>query len=226
MFCSTSSWLLSHVEFGEVNGGGGGGGGSGSGSSSLMGNSNHVLDLVDCSRTDDDNDNDIISVNPFEAEFDDDDQMEQDCSEKDHHIVILPLADEPYNEHDKIRELSQQLAIEKKRAASYKRHLELLFEEIEKHNESLAKKIEHIVDNVPDKLIYRLVWCWWHSLGSCERCFVGEIVLDQSMQMTFILLVIDINPNDYYITNNSCVAGYFCSIESTGVCVDALHCIP
>ncbi|KAK4760216.1 hypothetical protein SAY87_023347 [Trapa incisa] len=54
------------------------------------------------------------------------------------------------NEHDKIRELSQQLAIEKKRAASYKRHLELLFEHIESHNESLAKRIQHIVENVKE----------------------------------------------------------------------------
>lgn len=54
------------------------------------------------------------------------------------------------NEHDKIRELSQQLAIEKKRAATYKRHLELIFEQIEEHNESLSKKIQHIVDSVRD----------------------------------------------------------------------------
>ncbi|KAI4338844.1 hypothetical protein MLD38_023852 [Melastoma candidum] len=50
--------------------------------------------------------------------------------------------------HDKIRELSQQLAIEKKRASAYKRHLDLLFEHIESYNESLAKKIKHIVDGV------------------------------------------------------------------------------
>ena len=54
------------------------------------------------------------------------------------------------NEHDKIRELSQQLAIEKKRAATYKRNLELIFEQIEEHNESLSKKIQHIVDSVGD----------------------------------------------------------------------------
>ncbi|KAK7272010.1 hypothetical protein RJT34_28339 [Clitoria ternatea] len=34
------------------------------------------------------------------------------------------------NQHDKIRELSQQLAVEKKRSATYKRHLDLLFEHI------------------------------------------------------------------------------------------------
>lgn len=54
------------------------------------------------------------------------------------------------NEHDKIRELSQQLAVEKKRAATYKRHLELIFEHIEEHNESLSKKIQHIVDSVKE----------------------------------------------------------------------------
>ncbi|XP_028780059.1 protein FAR1-RELATED SEQUENCE 3 isoform X1 [Neltuma alba] len=54
------------------------------------------------------------------------------------------------NEHDKIRELSQQLTIEKKRAATYKRHLELIFEHIEEHNESLSRKIQHIVDSVKE----------------------------------------------------------------------------
>ncbi|OAY57226.1 protein FAR1-RELATED SEQUENCE 6 isoform X2 [Manihot esculenta] len=58
------------------------------------------------------------------------------------------IYDQYPNEHDKIRELSQQLAIEKKRAATYKRHLELIFEQIEEHNESLSKKIQHIVDSV------------------------------------------------------------------------------
>ncbi|KAE8076532.1 hypothetical protein FH972_015175 [Carpinus fangiana] len=54
------------------------------------------------------------------------------------------------NEHDKIRELSQQLAIEKKRAATYKRHLEMIFDHIEEHNESLSKKIQYIVDSVKE----------------------------------------------------------------------------
>ncbi|KAL7163648.1 hypothetical protein ACSBR2_039711 [Camellia fascicularis] len=52
------------------------------------------------------------------------------------------------NERNKIRELSQQLAIEKKRAATYKRHLEMVFEHIEEHNQSLSKKIQGIVDSV------------------------------------------------------------------------------
>ncbi|KAK5840094.1 hypothetical protein PVK06_008965 [Gossypium arboreum] len=58
------------------------------------------------------------------------------------------IYDQYPNEHNKIRELTQQLAIEKKRAATYKRHLELIFEQIEEHNESLSKKIQHIVDRV------------------------------------------------------------------------------
>ncbi|KAK3004697.1 hypothetical protein RJ639_019399 [Escallonia herrerae] len=58
------------------------------------------------------------------------------------------IYDQYPNEHDKIRELSQHLAIEKKRAATYKRHLELVFEHIEEHNQSLSKKIQDIVNNV------------------------------------------------------------------------------
>ncbi|KAH7521351.1 hypothetical protein FEM48_Zijuj07G0023900 [Ziziphus jujuba var. spinosa] len=60
------------------------------------------------------------------------------------------IYDQYPNEHDKIRELSQQLAVEKKRAATYKRHLELIFEHIEEHNETLSKKIQHIVDSVKE----------------------------------------------------------------------------
>ncbi|KAI3704195.1 hypothetical protein L1987_74410 [Smallanthus sonchifolius] len=52
------------------------------------------------------------------------------------------------DEHDKIRELSQQLAIEKRRAAAYKRQREMIFEQIKEHNESLSKKIKDIVNNV------------------------------------------------------------------------------
>lgn len=54
----------------------------------------------------------------------------------------------PEEEHDKIRDLTQQLAIEKKRAATYKRHLEMLFDHIEEHNESLSKKVQDIVESV------------------------------------------------------------------------------
>lgn len=58
------------------------------------------------------------------------------------------IYDQYPNEHDKIRELSQQLAIEKRRSATYKRHLEMVFEHIEEHNQSLSKKIQDIVNNV------------------------------------------------------------------------------
>lgn len=75
--------------------------------------------------------------------------------EKEHTHALTPgkgrrdLAFDQFpNEHDRIRELSQQLAIEKKRSATYKRHLEMVFDYIEEHNESLSRKIQHIVDNV------------------------------------------------------------------------------
>ncbi|KAM0012678.1 putative transcription factor FAR family [Helianthus debilis subsp. tardiflorus] len=60
------------------------------------------------------------------------------------------IYDQYPNEHDKIRELSQQLAIEKKRTATYKRHLEMIVEHIEEHNQSLSKKIKDIVDKVKE----------------------------------------------------------------------------
>ncbi|KAK8548310.1 hypothetical protein V6N13_054887 [Hibiscus sabdariffa] len=60
------------------------------------------------------------------------------------------IYDQYPNEHHKIRELTQQLAIEKKRTATYKRHLELIFEQIEEYNGSLSKKIQHIVDSVQE----------------------------------------------------------------------------
>ncbi|KAK1411452.1 hypothetical protein QVD17_38001 [Tagetes erecta] len=60
------------------------------------------------------------------------------------------IYDQYPNGHDKIRELSQQLAIEKRRTATYKRHLEMIFEHIEEHNQSLSKKIKDIVDQVKE----------------------------------------------------------------------------
>ncbi|KAG9141269.1 hypothetical protein Leryth_001737 [Lithospermum erythrorhizon] len=75
--------------------------------------------------------------------------------EKEHTHQLTPgkgrkdlIYDQYPNEHDKIRELSQQLAAEKKRSAIYKRHLEMIFEHIEEYNQSLSKKIEGIVNNV------------------------------------------------------------------------------
>ncbi|KAH9627277.1 hypothetical protein KSS87_006235 [Heliosperma pusillum] len=58
------------------------------------------------------------------------------------------IFDQYPNEHDKIRDLSQQLAIEKKRCATYKRHLEMVFEHIDEHNQSLSRKIQNIVESV------------------------------------------------------------------------------
>ncbi|KAL3839885.1 hypothetical protein ACJIZ3_024476 [Penstemon smallii] len=64
---------------------------------------------------------------------------------------------EPMGEHDKIRELSLQLAITKNRAeasereaATYKRQLDMILEHIEEHNESLSKKIQKVVDTVKE----------------------------------------------------------------------------
>ncbi|KAL1295482.1 hypothetical protein AAHE18_19G214700 [Arachis hypogaea] len=53
-------------------------------------------------------------------------------------------------ERDRIRKLNQQLTAEKKRSVTYKRHLELILEHIDEYNESLSKKIQHIVDNVKE----------------------------------------------------------------------------
>ncbi|KAI3683284.1 hypothetical protein L1987_83787 [Smallanthus sonchifolius] len=76
---------------------------------------------------------------------------------KEHTHLLTPgkgrkdlIYDQYPNEHDKIRELSQQLAIEKRRSATYKRHLEMIFEHIEEHNQSLSKKIQNIVNNVTE----------------------------------------------------------------------------
>lgn len=61
------------------------------------------------------------------------------------------------SEHDKIRELSVQLAIAKNRAetferqaAMYKRQIHMIFESIEEHNQSLTSKIQKVVDNVKE----------------------------------------------------------------------------
>ncbi|XP_047330825.1 protein FAR1-RELATED SEQUENCE 5-like [Impatiens glandulifera] len=54
------------------------------------------------------------------------------------------------NEHDKIKELTQQLSVEKKRCATYKRNLEMLFEHIEEHNKSLSQRVQYIIDSVKE----------------------------------------------------------------------------
>jgi hypothetical protein len=52
--------------------------------------------------------------------------------------------------HDRVQELSQQLALEKNRSETYKRNLELLYEYIEEHNETVSKKIQEIVESVKE----------------------------------------------------------------------------
>ncbi|KAL3642989.1 hypothetical protein CASFOL_013804 [Castilleja foliolosa] len=61
------------------------------------------------------------------------------------------------NEHDKIRELSLQLAITKNRAdtferqaATYKRQLRMIVGHIEEQNQSLSKKIQKVITNVAE----------------------------------------------------------------------------
>ncbi|EYU29805.1 hypothetical protein MIMGU_mgv11b020473mg [Erythranthe guttata] len=59
------------------------------------------------------------------------------------------------SEHEKIRELSLQLAIAKnraetseKQAATYKRQLHMIVGHIEEHNQSLSNKIQKVLNNV------------------------------------------------------------------------------
>ncbi|KAJ8445747.1 hypothetical protein Cgig2_026074 [Carnegiea gigantea] len=74
---------------------------------------------------------------------------------KEHNHPLTPgkgrkerIFDQYPEDHDRIRDLTQQLAMERKRAATYKRHLEMLFEHIEEHNQCLSKKVQDIVDSV------------------------------------------------------------------------------
>ncbi|XP_010268176.1 PREDICTED: protein FAR1-RELATED SEQUENCE 5-like isoform X2 [Nelumbo nucifera] len=78
--------------------------------------------------------------------------------EKEHsHPLMTPgkgrkgsIYDQYPNEHERIRDLSQQLLLERRRSAAYKRHLELIFKHIEEHTQNLSKKIQHIVDSVKE----------------------------------------------------------------------------
>lgn len=54
------------------------------------------------------------------------------------------------NEHAKIRELTLQLAEEKKRSANYKKQLDLLFKQFEELDDILSKKIKHVLDTVEE----------------------------------------------------------------------------
>ncbi|OMO62693.1 hypothetical protein CCACVL1_22692 [Corchorus capsularis] len=52
------------------------------------------------------------------------------------------------NEDKRVQELTQQLLIERKRSASLRRFIDLLFNHIEEHTQGLAKRIQYIVDSV------------------------------------------------------------------------------
>ncbi|KAH7835895.1 hypothetical protein Vadar_030937 [Vaccinium darrowii] len=115
------------------------------------------METVDCEVEDDGNgDLEGYSVD-MEGRVGDENGMGGNSVGLEHTHPLTPgkgrrdlICDQYPNEHDKIRELSQQLAVEKKRAATYKRHLEMIFEHIEEHNESLSKKIQHVVDSVKE----------------------------------------------------------------------------
>lgn len=52
------------------------------------------------------------------------------------------------NEDKRVQELTQQLLIERKRSASLRRFIDLLFNHIEEHTQGLSKRIQYIVDSV------------------------------------------------------------------------------
>ncbi|KAH8484292.1 hypothetical protein H0E87_028662 [Populus deltoides] len=155
---------------------------------------------VDIARARDENE---IVENSVEGEFE---QYDHKMDKESLAIDMIPDAVPAMsmNEHDKIRELSQQLALEKKRAATYKRHLELIFEQIEEHNESLSKKIQHIVQSLltvifisqlpashsrsPQKM-KRMIALGFE--GSANKIGVGVVTLDGTILS---------NPRHTYIT--------------------------
>ncbi|WRX23417.1 FAR1 DNA binding domain - like 10 [Theobroma cacao] len=52
------------------------------------------------------------------------------------------------NEDKRVQELTQQLLIERKRSASLRRFIDLLFNHIDEHTQGLSKRIQYIVDSV------------------------------------------------------------------------------
>ncbi|KAK9292140.1 hypothetical protein L1049_020739 [Liquidambar formosana] len=54
------------------------------------------------------------------------------------------------NEHMRIQELTQQLLVERKRSASFRRIIDLLFNHIEEHTQNLSERIQYIVDSVKE----------------------------------------------------------------------------
>ncbi|CAL2269814.1 unnamed protein product [Prunus armeniaca] len=54
------------------------------------------------------------------------------------------------DEQMKIKELTQQLLVERKRSASYRKIIDLLFNHIEEHTQNLSQKIQRITDNLQE----------------------------------------------------------------------------
>ncbi|XVE90647.1 hypothetical protein DITRI_Ditri20bG0094000 [Diplodiscus trichospermus] len=52
------------------------------------------------------------------------------------------------NEDKRVQELTQQLLIERKRSASLRRFIDLLFNHVEEHTQGLSKRIQYIVDSM------------------------------------------------------------------------------
>lgn len=54
------------------------------------------------------------------------------------------------NENMKIQELTQQLRLERKRSASLRKTIDLLFNHIEEHTQDLSKRVQYIADRVKE----------------------------------------------------------------------------
>ncbi|XP_018829021.1 protein FAR1-RELATED SEQUENCE 12-like isoform X2 [Juglans regia] len=54
------------------------------------------------------------------------------------------------NENVKIQELTQQLLLERKRSASLRKVIDLLFSHIEQHAEDLSRRVQHVADQVKE----------------------------------------------------------------------------
>ncbi|PRQ41498.1 putative FHY3/FAR1 family protein [Rosa chinensis] len=60
------------------------------------------------------------------------------------------LNDESSDEQIKIKELTQQLMVERKRSASYRKIIDLLFNHIDDHTQHLSQKILRVNDILKD----------------------------------------------------------------------------
>lgn len=50
----------------------------------------------------------------------------------------------------KIQELTQQLRLERKRSASLRKTIDLLFNHIEEHTQDLSKRVQYVADRVKE----------------------------------------------------------------------------